>query len=82
MTEDTAAGRLLTAAEVAERLGVTARYVYGLGRRGVLPRVVLPGEVVRFEEAAVDALIETHRQQGQPEHPVRRRRQPTIPERF
>ena len=50
--------RLLTAAEVAQRLGTTERYVWSLGRRGVLPRVILPGgRLVRFEEAAVDAMI-------------------------
>jgi excisionase family DNA binding protein len=50
--------RLLTAAEVAELLGTTERYVWNLGRRGVLPRVILPGgRLVRFEESAVDALI-------------------------
>jgi excisionase family DNA binding protein len=50
--------RLLTAAEVAELLGTTERYVWSLGRRGVLPRVILPGgRLVRFEESAVDELI-------------------------
>ena len=49
--------RLLTAAEVAELLGTTQRYVWGLGRRGILPRVVLPGGLVRFRESDVEALI-------------------------
>jgi predicted DNA-binding transcriptional regulator AlpA len=50
--------RLLTAAEVAERLCTTERYVWSLGRRGILPRVVLPGgRLVRFEQSDVDAMI-------------------------
>jgi excisionase family DNA binding protein len=50
--------RLLTAAEVAERLGTTVRYVWTLGRRGILTRVVLPGgRLVRFQESDVDAMI-------------------------
>jgi hypothetical protein len=35
--------RLLTAAEVAQRLGFSERYVWKLGREGALPRVKLPG---------------------------------------
>ena len=65
--------RLLTAAEVAELLGTTTRYVWSLGRRGILPRVVLPGGLVRFEEAAVQALIESGRV-GQPSNGARRAR--------
>lgn len=54
--------RLLTAAEVAERLGTTERYVWSLGRRGILARVVLPGgHLVRFMERDVDAMIEEAR---------------------
>jgi excisionase family DNA binding protein len=51
-------GRLLTAAEVAERLGFTERYVWRLGRDGVLPRIKLPGrKYVRFAEEDVDEFI-------------------------
>ena len=50
--------RLLTAAEVAELLGTTERYVWSLGRRGILPRVILPGgRLVRFRESDVEAMI-------------------------
>ena len=50
--------RLLTAAEVGERLGFTERYVWRLGREGVLPRVKLPGrKYVRFAESDVERLI-------------------------
>ncbi len=51
-------GRLLTAAEVAERLGFTERYVWRLGREGVLPRIKLPGrKYVRFAEEDVVRFI-------------------------
>jgi predicted DNA-binding transcriptional regulator AlpA len=50
--------RLLTAAEVADRLCTTERYVWTLGRRGILPRVILPGgRLVRFQQSDVDAMI-------------------------
>jgi excisionase family DNA binding protein len=63
-------GRLLTAAEVAERLGYSERYVWRLGREGVLPRVKLPGrKYVRFCEADVQRLIEHSRDTAPP--PVR-----------
>ncbi len=50
--------RLLTAAEVAERLGFTERYVWRLGREGVLPRIKLPGrKYVRFAEEDVERFV-------------------------
>ena len=60
-------GRLLTAAEVAERLGYTERYVWKLGREGVLPRVKLPGrKYVRFAEEDVERLVQEGRQASGP----------------
>jgi excisionase family DNA binding protein len=54
----TDARELLTAADVAELLGTTERYVWALGRRGLLPRIVLPGgRLVRFTRGDVDAMI-------------------------
>ena len=54
---------LLTAAEVAQYLKTTERYVWKLGRLGVLPRVVLPGgRLVRFARRDVDAMIASARQ--------------------
>lgn len=48
-------GKLLPAAEVAERLDYSERYVWTLGREGVLPRVKVPGrKYVRFRETDVD----------------------------
>lgn len=56
------AGRLLTASQVAERLGYTERYVWRLGREGVLPRIKLPGrKYVRFAERDVDRFVTRHR---------------------
>lgn len=55
-------GRLLTAAEVAQRLGYSERYVWRLGRDGVLPRIKLPGrKYVRFAERDVDRFVTRHR---------------------
>jgi excisionase family DNA binding protein len=55
--------RLLTAAEVAERLGYTERYVWRLGREGVLPRIKVPGrKYVRFSEADVARFVRASRQ--------------------
>ena len=51
-------GRLLTAAQVAERLGYAEHYVWKLGREGVLPRVELPGRrYVRFAAEDVERLV-------------------------
>lgn len=62
---------LLTAAQVAELLQTTTRYVWSLGRSGVLPRVVLPGgRLVRFDRRDVDALIAAGRRTG-PEAPAK-----------
>ncbi len=50
--------RLLTAAQVAEKLGFTERYVWRLGREGVLPRIKLPGrKYVRFAEEDIERFI-------------------------
>jgi excisionase family DNA binding protein len=55
-------GRLLTAAEVAQRLGYSERYVWRLGREGVLPRIKLPGrKYVRFAERDGDRFVTRHR---------------------
>ena len=60
-------GRLLTAAEVAERLGFTERYVWRLGREGVLPRIKLPGrKYVRFAEEDVERFVAGARERPAP----------------
>ena len=64
--------RLFTAAEVAERLGFTERYVWRLGREGVLPRIKLPGrKYVRFAEEDVERFIAGARRQSSSGRPRR-----------
>ena len=48
--------RLLTAAEVAERLGVTTPWVWAQSRAGRIPHVQL-GRYRRFREEAIEAWI-------------------------
>lgn len=43
-------GRLLTAREVAERLGVSSETVLRYVRKGILPAIRLPGGAIRFRE--------------------------------
>ncbi len=60
-------GRLLTAGEVAERLGYTERYVWRLGREGVLPRIKVPGrKYVRFAEEDVEQFVREGREPSRP----------------
>ena len=76
------AGRLLTAAEVAERLGYTERYVWKLGREGVLPRVKLPGrKYVRFAEGDVERFVDGARERVRPA-PLRSPSAAVVPRRF
>jgi excisionase family DNA binding protein len=49
---------LLDAAQVAEILHVSERYVWRLGREGELSRVELPGRYVRFRRSDVEVFIE------------------------
>ncbi len=51
-------GRLLTADDVADVLGVPRTFVYALARRGVLPTVRVGERYVRFRTQALDAWIE------------------------
>lgn len=56
-------GRLLTAREVADRLGVTAETILRWTRRGELPAIRLPGTArgrLRYRAEDVDAWIEQH----------------------
>jgi excisionase family DNA binding protein len=47
--------RLLTARELAERLGVSTETTLRWTRRGALPAIRLPSGAVRFDEDAIDA---------------------------
>ncbi len=60
--------RLLTVAEVRERLGGRSRsLVFRLARKGLLTRVVIPGmtKAIGFTEQSVDDFISTCARQGE-----------------
>ena len=77
------AGRSLTAAEVAERLGYTERYVWKLRREGVLPRIKLAGrKYVRFAEDDVERLVREGRQQTVPRNRGASAVTPSLPRRY
>jgi Mn-containing catalase len=61
----------MTAAEVAERLGVPKSWVYKLSRAGRIPTVAL-GRYRRFREEAVAAWIEQSRVYETVDHPAAR----------
>lgn len=50
-------GRLLTADDVAELLGVPRTFVYALSRRGVLPTVRIGERYVRYRAQAIEEWI-------------------------
>ena len=50
-------GRLLTARDLAELLGVSAETVLRWTRRGELPAIRLPGGAIRYREDALDAWL-------------------------
>jgi len=75
--------RLLTAAEVGERLGYAERYVWKLGREGVLPRIKVPGrKYVRFAEEDVERFVREGRQAGGGGARSRVGGRPPLPRRF
>jgi excisionase family DNA binding protein len=47
-------GRLVTARELAEHLGVSAETVLRWTRRGELPAIKLPSGAIRYREADVE----------------------------
>lgn len=49
--------RLLTAREVAERLGVSPATVLRWTRQGVLPGFRLPSGALRYRESAIEAWL-------------------------
>lgn len=57
--------RLLTATELAHRLGVPAKWPLAQARAGHIPHVRL-GRYVRFDAADVDAWLETVKAGGGP----------------
>jgi len=65
--------RLLTAEQIAERLGVPAKWPLAQARAGHIPHVKL-GRYVRFDVADVEAWLETVKTGGGPSF---RRHHPT-----
>ena len=53
-------GRLLTAREVADRLGITRETALRWTRRGDLPGFKLPGGAIRYREPDLDAWLQEH----------------------
>jgi excisionase family DNA binding protein len=51
-------GRLVTARQVADRLGVAPRTVLRWTRRGELPAIRLPGGALRYDEHHLDGWLE------------------------
>ena len=51
------AGRLLTADEVAEIIGMRVDYVYALSRRGQIPHLRF-GRTLRFQSKAIEAWLD------------------------
>jgi excisionase family DNA binding protein len=51
-------GRLLTAREVADLLGVSAETVLRWTRRGELPAIRLPGGAIRYREHDLERWLE------------------------
>ena len=72
---------LLSAEQVAEWLGVSARYVWRLGREGELPRIEL-GRYVRFDPDDVAAFIEQRKQRPRQPRARQRERSAPSPRRF
>jgi excisionase family DNA binding protein len=53
-------GRLRTAREVADLLGVSAETVLRWTRRGELPAIRLPGGAIRYREDELDRWLTAH----------------------
>ena len=58
------AGRLITADEAADRLGISGRFVRLLADRGELPVIRLGKKCVRFDRDDVEAMIENSKARG------------------
>ena len=64
--------RLLTADEIADRLGVTTQWVWAQARAGQIPHVRL-GRYRRFRESAIEAWVSSLEQESTGTLPARRR---------
>jgi excisionase family DNA binding protein len=56
--------RLLRAKEAAQYLAISARKLWELVNRGIIPAVRLDGRMVRLDRADLDAFIEARRTTG------------------
>lgn len=74
-------GRLLTARQVADLLGVHVETVLAWVRRGDLPAFRMPGGALRFREADLDAWLQERatRQRGESTTTPRAARLSTVP---
>jgi excisionase family DNA binding protein len=61
--------RLLTARELAERLGVSAETVLRWTRRGEVPALRLPGGAIRYRPGAIEAWLAEHEARPLDKHP-------------
>ena len=57
-------GRLLTARQLGDLLGVSAETVLRWTRRGELPAIRLPGGAIRYREADLEVWLDEHTTAG------------------
>ena len=57
-------GRLRTARELGEQLGVSTETVLRWTRRGELPAIRLPGGAIRYRPEALEAWLDSHETAG------------------
>lgn len=74
------ADRLLTARELADRLGVNRETVLRWYRRGELPAIKLPGGAIRFRESEIEDRLQewATTARGSATHPAGRRPAATL----
>jgi excisionase family DNA binding protein len=63
-------GRLITARQVAELLGVSAETVLRWTRKGTLPAIRLPGGAIRYREDALDQWLRARSTVSIDDHPA------------
>ena len=72
--------RLLTAAEVAERLSVSIRTVYRLANLGQIPVVRMSKKLIRFDPAMVERWVRESHRRPRPRRRPRSRPEHRLPE--
>jgi excisionase family DNA binding protein len=73
-------GRLLSAREVSELLGVSTETTLRWTRRGQLPGIRLPGGAIRYRQDELEAWLAQRAttERGVVEHPAGRRPRPSV----